>query len=73
MIQHVLTVDRILCDGSGMCAELLPDMVELDDWGYPMVKDSGAVPESDLEFARRAVEVCPVLALRLVNGRTLSR
>jgi ferredoxin len=59
-----IVVDRIRCDGFGMCAELLPELIELDDWGYPMVA-SGGVPAPLLEHARRAVAVCPVLALRL--------
>jgi ferredoxin len=59
-----VVVDRIRCDGFGMCAELLPELIELDDWGYPIVA-AGAVPADLGEHARRAVAVCPVLALRL--------
>lgn len=59
-----IVVDRIRCDGFGMCAELLPELIELDDWGYPMLA-AGVVPGPLLEHARRAVAVCPVLALRL--------
>ena len=59
-----LQVDRILCDGYGMCAELLPELIELDDWGYPMLRP-GAVPDDLVGLARRAVDVCPVLALAL--------
>jgi ferredoxin len=59
-----IVVDRIHCDGFGMCAELLPELIELDDWGYPIVA-AGPVPDQLLEHARRAVAVCPVLALRL--------
>ena len=62
--RHELVVDRIACDGFGMCAELLPEIIELDDWGYPIVA-SGGVPDVLVEHARRAVAVCPVLALRL--------
>jgi len=62
-----LDVDRILCDGFGMCAELLPELIELDDWGYPIVHS--AVPRRLEAVARRAVDVCPVLALRLRSGR----
>ena len=59
-----LAIDRIRCDGHGMCAELLPELIELDDWGYPILR-SASVP-ADLEaLARRAVAVCPVLALKL--------
>ena len=62
-----LEVDRIGCDGYGMCAELLPELIELDDWGYPIVHSD--VPKHLLPLARRAVDVCPVLALRLRIGR----
>ena len=61
-----LKVDRIACDGYGMCAELLPELIDLDDWGYPIIRDGG-VPEALLDHARRAVAVCPVLALRLAR------
>jgi ferredoxin len=60
----VLELDRIRCDGYGMCAELLPELIELDDWGYPIIR-SGTVPDKLLDHARRAVDVCPVLALGL--------
>ena len=64
-----LVVDRIACDGFGMCAELLPELIELDDWGYPIVA-AGGVPDQLLDQARRAVAVCPVLALRLARTAT---
>ena len=64
-----LVVDRIACDGFGMCAELLPELIELDDWGYPIVA-AGGVPDHLLDHARRAVAVCPVLALRLARTST---
>jgi ferredoxin len=57
-------IDRIRCDGYGLCAELLPELIELDDWGYPIVRQ-GVVPDDLLEHARHAVVACPVLALRL--------
>jgi ferredoxin len=59
-----LRVDRIRCDGHGLCAELLPELIGLDDWGYPILRD-GSVPSHLLDHARRAVDACPVLALRL--------
>ncbi len=64
--QTELVVDRIACDGFGMCAELLPELIELDDWGYPIVT-VGGVPDDLIDHARRAVAVCPVLALRLAR------
>jgi ferredoxin len=62
-----LEVDRIACDGFGMCAELLPEIIELDDWGYPIVHT--LLPKKLLPMARRAVDVCPVLALRIRQGQ----
>jgi ferredoxin len=59
-----LRVDRIRCDGHGLCAELLPELIELDEWGYPILV-GGPVPDHLREHARRAVAACPVLALRL--------
>lgn len=59
-----LTIDWTACDGRGMCAELLPELIRRDDWGYPIVEP--AVPPALVNHARRAVRDCPVLALRLV-------
>jgi ferredoxin len=59
-----LSIDRIRCDGYGMCAELLPELIDLDDWGYPILRP-GPVPRRLEALAQRAVEVCPVLALKL--------
>ena len=32
-----IRIDPIMCDGHGLCAELLPEHIRLDDWGYPIV------------------------------------
>ncbi len=66
-----LTVDPIDCTGHGACAELLPERVQLDDWGYPMLADE-PIPEELLAHARRAVAACPTLALRLELERRAS-
>jgi ferredoxin len=57
-------VDPLLCDAYGYCAELLPEVITLDEWGYPVI-DPGALPEAVLADARRAASACPMLALRL--------
>jgi ferredoxin len=62
--EQELSVDRIRCDGSGLCAEVFPEMIQLDDWGYPIVA-AGPVPLHLMQHARRAVATCPVLALKL--------
>jgi ferredoxin len=59
-----IAIDRIACDGRGVCAELLPELIELDDWGYPIVAP-GSVPPHLVEHAKRAVTYCPVLAFKL--------
>jgi ferredoxin len=59
-----LVVDPIACDGRGVCAELCPELIALDPWGYPIV-DSSAVPRNLRVHANRAVAACPKLALRL--------
>jgi ferredoxin len=72
MDNHELSVDRIRCDGRGACAELLPELIRLDDWGYPIVAP-GPVPGHLMTHARRAVKTCPVLALRLRAVASQSR
>lgn len=60
-----LRVNPIKCSAHGACAELLPEMITLDEWGYPIV-DQRPVPLALTKDARRAVSGCPELALRLV-------
>ena len=67
-----LRVDPIACTGHGLCAELLPEWIELDDWGYPII-DDGPLPEELLAHARRAAESCPKLALALRAGTRTER
>ena len=63
-----LRVDPIACDGRGLCAELFPEWIALDDWGYPIV-DRGAIPDELLAHARRAADACPKLALLIAAER----
>lgn len=60
-----LRVDPIGCKAHGMCAELYPERIRLDDWGYPII-DTRGIPDAELEHARRAVVACPRTALHLV-------
>jgi ferredoxin len=57
-------VDWPACRARGLCRELLPEVVTLDPWGYPVV--GGDVTAELLADARAAVRTCPTLALRLV-------
>jgi ferredoxin len=60
----VLRVDPIACDAHGLCAELCPELIHLDDWGYPIVPADGIPPALERQ-AQRAVAACPTRALRL--------
>jgi ferredoxin len=61
-------VNPITCEGHGVCAELLPERIELDDWGYPIVSPE-PVSGTTARHARRAVDACPTLALLLERDR----
>jgi ferredoxin len=61
-------VNPIACSGHGLCAELLPELITLDEWGYPVIADQ-PVPARLAREARRAVTDCPALALRFAEGR----
>jgi ferredoxin len=62
--EQQLVIDRIKCDGRGLCAELLPELIRLDDWGYPILAP-GPVPDHLMALAQRAIDDCPVLAIAL--------
>jgi ferredoxin len=57
-------VNPIACEGHGLCAELLPERIQLDGWGFPIV-DPEPVTGEAARNAARAVDACPTLALRL--------
>jgi len=57
-----LRIDPIGCDGHGLCAEVLPELIGLDDWGYPVVRRSDVPPHLE-RAARTAATMCPKLAL----------
>jgi ferredoxin len=67
-----LRVNWIACEAHGMCAELLPERITLDDWGYPIIDERPIPPELEAH-ARRAVDVCPTLALALERTRAERR
>lgn len=61
-----ISIDRIRCDGHGLCAEILPELIRIDDWGYPIVTP-GPVHDDLMPLAERAVADCPVLAIALTR------
>ncbi|HUC05327.1 MAG TPA: ferredoxin [Acidimicrobiales bacterium] len=67
-----ITIDPIACDAYGFCAELLPEAISLDEWGYPVV-DGHPLPLELVEAARRAARDCPRRAITVTTRRTESR
>jgi len=59
-----LRLDPIACTGHALCADLLAERIELDEWGFPIIL--GDVPPGLAADARRAVRACPTLALELL-------
>ena len=64
-----LRVDPVACDAYGYCAELLPERVSLDEWGYPVV-DGTPLPAELVELASRAAAECPRRAFRVEDVAT---
>jgi ferredoxin len=67
-----LHIDWTRCDGRGLCTELLPELLDRDDWGYPISRSGSRepeIPEEQLRYARAAVKKCPRLALKLRSDR----
>lgn len=71
MSQH-LRVNPVRCTGHGACAELLPEHIRLDEWGYPLVAEDPLTPRT-ARHARRAVSECPALALLIVDRVIVDR
>ena len=68
-MSYELRVNPIACTGHGLCAELLPELIELDPWGYPILV-AATVPRDLVEHAKRAAATCPTLALLLDRAGT---
>jgi ferredoxin len=66
----ILRVNPIACDGRGLCAELFPERITPDEWGFPIV-DGTPLPPSLERHVARAVAACPLLALRLETVRPI--
>jgi ferredoxin len=60
----VLRINPIACVAHGLCAELFPEHIGLDEWGYPVL-DHEPIRTALVTQAREAVAACPTLALKL--------
>ena len=64
-----LAVDWSRCDGHGLCAAVVPELIRLDSNGFPAFPATPLPPWLE-PGARKAVNMCPALALRLTDGAT---
>lgn len=67
-----LILDPTICDGRGMCHDAAPDLIDLDEWGYPLLPGHGlraAVTGDAIKAAEDATHACPVLALHIERRR----
>lgn len=71
-MSSTLRVNPIACQAHGLCAELFPERISLDDWGYPVI-DPTPIPSSLEGHARRAVAECPAVALLLERAAKQAR
>ncbi|GAB3276276.1 NADH-quinone oxidoreductase subunit NuoF family protein [Actinocorallia lasiicapitis] len=58
-----LEVDWSRCEGHGVCAYVVPEVIRLDRNGFPVISD-GPLPAWLERDVRKAVAMCPALALR---------
>ena len=63
-VEQRLRVDWIKCEGYGLCGDYVPDVIELDEWRYPILPH-GAIDPSLLNDVQRAIDCCPMKALSL--------
>jgi ferredoxin len=55
-------VDHDRCEGNAVCVGIAPDLFDLDDEDYAVVK-SDPVPGDQLELAEQSIAECPRAAL----------
>ena len=59
-----IKVDFDLCESNALCEAMAPEVFELDDDDYLVVKTEETTPEN-LGDVERAVAACPRAAIRL--------
>jgi len=61
-----IQVNLAACEGHGLCAQVAPDLYEVDDEGYVQLRVSEILPNIEAAAAAGA-RVCPVAALKVVD------
>ena len=65
-----ITVDPVACAAYGYCAEILPEAISVDGWGYPIIGDR-PLPAELVTVAKRAARDCPKRAITLRERRSV--
>ena len=69
-----ILIDPVACDAYGYCAELLPEAITLDEWGYPIVDGKPLPPQlADAGAPGRPRLPAPGHRAPRAQGRALSR
>lgn len=58
-----ITLDRSACQGHNRCYLLAPELFDVDDEGYAVLRIDGEVPPELEDKARLAVDNCPEYAI----------
>ncbi|HEY8728575.1 MAG TPA: ferredoxin [Acidothermaceae bacterium] len=61
-----IRINPITCAAHGVCAEMLPEWISLDEWGYPIL-DGDELPQQLIAHATRAAKSCPMRAV-IINS-----
>ena len=65
-----ITIDPVACTAYGYCAEILPEAISLDEWGYPIIDDR-PLPAELMALAKRAPRDCPRRAIAVLEKNWL--
>lgn len=55
-------VDRDRCEGNAVCVGIAPELFDLDDEDYAVIK-ADPVPDDQAELAEQSIAECPRAAL----------
>ncbi|MDI1289413.1 MAG: ferredoxin [bacterium] len=69
---RTLVLNPTVCDGRGLCHDAAPHLIDLDEWGYPILPGGqlrAVISHGDYRAAEDATHACPLLALHIERVR----
>ncbi|MFV0316553.1 MAG: ferredoxin [Microthrixaceae bacterium] len=60
-------LDRDTCQGHNRCYLLAPEIFDVDDEGYAVLRITGEIPEDLTDKARLAADNCPEYAITIID------